>query len=646
MTDFLMQDLRAELATGNALVVVGSGVSLAVTRGLSVASWTGLILSGIERCEQVVTGLPEGFGDRVRAQVYSGDSDELINAAELITAKLGGRSGSDFCRWLRETVGSLSVADSTLVDAIHSLNVPIATTNYDDLLTLRGSIDPITWRNSGRFERFIRGRETGATLHLHGHWRDPESVILGARSYERALGDAAAQALLRAMQLTRTLIFVGCGGGLLDPNMGGLLAWAGTVMSESQFHHFVLATRSESESLRAMYADKIRVRILEYGEQHDELATFLRTLLPPRGVVSLSADGSSSAATKTASNAELPGIGHCIGREGEISLVVDYLLADESLPVAILGGPGFGKSTVALAALRDSRVAARFGDQRRWVSCSGACNRKLLSDALAVALEVPFGPDLDGRTFARLDESIWCILLDNFETPWEGLERESVEQFVSQLSSKPNVSLVVTMRGRQRPFGQRWHEAVHVLPLRDSTARDMFIACAGQQFARDPALDELLRAMDGIPLAIRLLAAQAEGQPSLAELLSRWKEERTALLNRRQPTSAGESLDLSIGLSFASTRMTDESRKLLSLLSLLPSGIATRDIDRLLPSGALSALAALRQVALCEETLGRTIVLEPIREFVRSMAAISHEDAAPLLALFLDEILPRGHQLD
>ncbi len=56
----------------------------------------------------------------------------------------------------------------------------------------------VTWKESNKVERVIRGDAEGI-VHLHGSFNDPESVVLGIRSYERVLGDEHTQAMLRAL---------------------------------------------------------------------------------------------------------------------------------------------------------------------------------------------------------------------------------------------------------------------------------------------------------------------------------------------------------------------------------------------------------------------------------------------------------------
>ncbi|MFL6291603.1 MAG: SIR2 family protein, partial [Thermoanaerobaculia bacterium] len=181
MSHELVNDLRAEIAKGHVLVVVGAGVSVAATQGNPLASWQGLLENGVERCV-AVRGLDAKWASRVREEIRSGDLDDLLSAAEKVSSKLGFPDSGEYRRWLHDTVGKLELKDRSILDAIRDLGLPIATTNYDGLLEEVTHRPALTWRDGDKAARVIRGVEPGI-LHLHGYWEAPESVILGIRSY-------------------------------------------------------------------------------------------------------------------------------------------------------------------------------------------------------------------------------------------------------------------------------------------------------------------------------------------------------------------------------------------------------------------------------------------------------------------------------
>ncbi|KZV98595.1 hypothetical protein EXIGLDRAFT_832143 [Exidia glandulosa HHB12029] len=61
-----------------------------------------------------------------------------------------------------------------------------------------------------------------------------------------------------------------------------------------------------------------------------------------------------------------------LGRDSEISAAVALLDSDSPAHVAILGGPGMGKTSLTVAALHDVALSSRFGNQRYFVPCDAA----------------------------------------------------------------------------------------------------------------------------------------------------------------------------------------------------------------------------------------------------------------------------------
>src|SRR5207249_2809488 len=149
------------------------------------------------------------------------------------------------------------------------------------------------------------------------------------------------------------------------------------------------------------------------------------------------------------------------------------------------------------------------------------------------------------------------------------------EDLLARLAAIPSLALIAAIRGRTRPLGNppiRWHESIEVTRLPLPAARDAFLAVAGKKFGGDPVLDDLLTALDRVPLAITLLARQAEAEPDLGGLWQRWREERTRLLKEGKGTDRLTSIAVSFDLSITGPRMTDAARRLLAVLSLLPDG--------------------------------------------------------------------------
>jgi hypothetical protein len=450
--DLLKEDLKKAIAEKRVLVVVGAGVSMASTEGDPCAGWRGLIEHGISRCVQVARSLPRGWERRWRDVLAEGDADEWILAAEEVTRRL---AGAEYARWLRESVGALTVKDPDVLAAIRDLGGKLATTNYDGLLEEVTGWPAVTWRDAGRIERVLKGDEEGI-IHLHGYWDEPDSVVLGIRSYEDVTQNEAAQALQRFARLGWTLVFVGCGDGLVDPNIGRLLQWSGSVLKDSHYRHFILAPDAEVPRLEAHHPEAERLFVLGIGDRSG-LADYLRPLAPSLPFPSPSVEATTSSA------ADLPASEYCFGRDHEVGAMVACLLESSPRPIPVLGAAGIGKSTVTLRALRDERVATRYAERRWFVRCDGAASGASLAAAIAERVGVSPGPELERRVVAALSSAPGALALDNLETPWHA-DQEGTESILNALSGVGHLAL---LRGRR--------ESLSTLGAHPATERVQFL---------------------------------------------------------------------------------------------------------------------------------------------------------------------------
>ncbi|KAJ7481832.1 hypothetical protein FB451DRAFT_1085508 [Mycena latifolia] len=312
------------------------------------------------------------------------------------------------------------------------------------------------------------------------------------------------------------------------------------------------------------------------------------------------------------------------GRETELQHIVAALLQQAPSRIAILGPGGVGKSSLSLTALYNPDVAAKFGSERHFISCESAQSTEDIAAALFshFALDRPGNPTkailqyLSGRAAASI------IVLDNMETPWEiPRGRLAVEDFLSHLSAIETVHLIITMRGEERPGKVRWTRPFlrPLSPLSDQAAGRVFrdITDAADN---NTQVEELLRFTDNLPLAITLMASLVAFEGA-APVLDRWNSERISLLS--EGTDKNSNLSTSITMSLSSPRFTaiPDALTLLSLLSVLPDGVADSTLAEMdLP---------LRDIALCRVTLCRTSLayvdhdrrlksLVPIREHMRA----------------------------
>jgi tetratricopeptide (TPR) repeat protein len=638
MGNVLLQDLQREIEAGSVIAIIGAGVSIGATNNQPVASWQGLLHHGVDRCLELTQLTPSkaDWAKRVHAEIDSGDLDDMLSAAEKISRKLGAPKGGEYSRWLRETIGVLKAERRGVVEALRDLKIALATTNYDGLIEEVTGLSAVTWMDGAKVERVLRGDENGI-LHLHGYWDRPESVILGIRSYEEVLGDAHAQTMQRAIRSLKTLLFVSCGEGLHDPNFGALLEWTCKVFPGSEYRHFRLAREREVTELQAQHPPEQRIIVLSYGKEHGELAPFLRGLRTGPGT-GQKAQASSPAPGQAVL---LPAAPRCFGREAEIEDLVSTLLATPALPVPLLGPPGIGKSAITLVVLNDPRVANRYGKRRYFIRCDSATRRDMLVTEIARNAGLQIGPNLEATLLAMLESAPVALAVDNAETPWEA-DTLRVEEFLAQLAAVPGLALIASLRGATRPGAVKWRQAIQPRQLPLLEARKAFLAIAGEKFASDPHLEELLGALDGIPLAITLLGYAAEGEPDLHGLWTRWQQERIDILQRAGADHRLLNLEVSYEISLKGRRMTVEGLRLLRVLGCLPDGAAHGDLDVVCPGYGHKAAAVLRQVGLAFDEAGRLRVLTPLREYMWRKHPPQPGDLEPVVAHYLGLAISYG----
>jgi hypothetical protein len=219
------------------------------------------------------------------------------------------------------------------------------------------------------------------------------------------------------------------------------------------------------------------------------------------------------------------------------------------------------------------------------------------------------------------------LVLDNFETAWhsERVDHEQISKILLQISSVQHLSLVVTMRGIEKPHGVKWDKLEELGVLTLDAARKVFLSIA-DECAATSGLDDLLRDVDYIPLAVTLLAWVSQtGDESVDDLHYRWREEKTKLLNRGAGRDAN--IETSIELSLGSRLMKDcpAALQLLSNVCELPAGISNRRGDisaqTTIPEGSVSrAVHTLKQLSLAHtSTLSSShlTTLSPIRAYMR-----------------------------
>jgi parallel beta-helix repeat protein len=302
-----IEKLKEDIARGRVLIIAGTGVSIAACgdqkiEGHPVASWVGLLQHGLEECKRRKL-VDEKAAKIFDAQIESGDTEFLVSAAEGISARLSKWSGV-FRGWLQDTVGALEPKHPEILESLANLPCVIVTLNYDGLFEkATARREAVTWLRPDKVQKVVSGDLRNAIFHLHGYFDEPDSVVLGFASYAKVASDAHTSAILRSFPLTKTLLFVGCGGTVKDPNFSRLVEWAKDALKDVPPRHVLLCREEELDAQGADLGSAPWLEALAYGKGYEQLAPFLDRLAPPEGAYQQVAfPGASVAAPKT----ELP----------------------------------------------------------------------------------------------------------------------------------------------------------------------------------------------------------------------------------------------------------------------------------------------------------------------------------------------------
>jgi hypothetical protein len=272
--------LRKDLRNKRLAIIVGAGVTLSATadssgKPLSRVTWTGLIQNGLD----FLVG--EGYVDRLNhgtkpayEALQNPDINGMLDAANILSSQL--RQHGQFPTWLQSVFGSLDqdVRHPAILEALkklHDNGAILLTTNYDDILEKYCGLRHIGRSKIEDIVKFRRG-DLGGVFHVHGSYHDPQEVVLDTTGYYQIKESDEVQNMLKAFLDDKTILFVGCGSGLEDPNFDGLLKWAAERQKNIPNIHCLLVRDGDSLVCKPL----LRVR---YGPQYQDLAPYLNKLL-------------------------------------------------------------------------------------------------------------------------------------------------------------------------------------------------------------------------------------------------------------------------------------------------------------------------------------------------------------------------------
>jgi hypothetical protein len=131
------------------------------------------------------------------------------------------------------------------------------------------------------------------------------------------------------------------------------------------------------------------------------------------------------------------------GHEFELGSIMT-MLSQESPRIAILGGGGMGKTTLARVVLHHPDTATKF-PHRFFVSAESANTSIELAALIGLHVGLTPGKDLTRAVVQYLSRNPHALLiLDNLETVWEPIQsRGRIEEFLSLLADVEHLAFMV-----------------------------------------------------------------------------------------------------------------------------------------------------------------------------------------------------------
>lgn len=331
----------------------------------------------------------------------------------------------------------------------------------------------------------------------------------------------------------------------------------------------------------------------------------------------LAADAAASEAAGPPNNLPNP-LTTFVGRAGDLAGLVRHVT--ERRLVTIVGIGGAGKTRLATETARAALPS--FGGGAWFVDLTAAAREEQLVAALADALEVREAPGepLEGRVATVLSGARTLVVLDNCEHVVEGAAALADRL----LRTCPRLTILATSREPLAVPGEVIHELGGLeLPADHHTGATEAIRLLADRAAdaavpispEDPAAAEICRRLDGLPLALEIVAPHLRTMPltDIAEQL----EGRFRLGAPGSRVAPDRQRTLQSAIDWSCELISIEERDLLGKLSVFPGSFALDAVAAVCHDDGMLLERLVGRSLVVSEAGGRYRLLETVRAYAR-----------------------------
>jgi len=336
-----------------------------------------------------------------------------------------------------------------------------------------------------------------------------------------------------------------------------------------------------------------------------------------------------------------------LGREDQVTRIVDLLRRDDVRLLTITGPGGVGKTRLALQAAADQ--LEDFPDGVWFVDLIVLDDPALVPSVIAGILGVrEEGSGIANRLAAMLAEKQLLLVLDNFERVVD-----AASAVADLLARAPGVKVLTTSRTPLHAYGERefplppfpMPDPAHLPPvetLSQYEAVRLFIERAqavkpdfAVTTANAPAVAEICSRLDGLPLAIELAAAHVKVLPPQA-LLTRL-EKRLPLLTGGARTLPGRQQTMRGAIAWSHDLLDEDEQVHFRRVAIFAGGCTLEAAEAVVNQegtrDVFVGIAALVDKSLLRQEEGaegepRFRMLETVREFGLERLESSGEESA------------------